>query len=42
VSSTVIRARIADAARIDECVPGPVAAYIAAQGLYRTVDGLHG
>ena len=42
VSSTVIRARIADTAPIDECVPGPVSAYIAAQGLYRTVDGLHG
>jgi nicotinate-nucleotide adenylyltransferase len=42
VSSTVIRERIAARLGIDECVPGPVAAYIAAQGLYRTVDGLHG
>jgi nicotinate-nucleotide adenylyltransferase len=42
VSSTAIRERIAARVPIDECVPGPVAAYITAQGLYRTVDGLHG
>jgi len=42
VSSTVIRERIAARVPIDECVPGPVAAYITAQGLYRTVGGLHG
>jgi nicotinic acid mononucleotide adenylyltransferase len=42
VSSTIIRERIDACVPIDDCVPGPVAEYIAAQHLYRTVDGLHG
>ena len=42
VSSTAIRARIARGESIDNLVPPAVANHIAANGLYTTVDELHG
>jgi len=42
VSSTAIRARIARGEPIDNLVPAAVAKHIAANGLYTTVNELHG
>ena len=42
VSSTSIRSRLAAGRTIEDLVPAPVAHYIAANDLYRTVNQLHG
>jgi nicotinate-nucleotide adenylyltransferase len=42
VSSTSIRSRLAAGQTIEDLVPAPVARYIAANDLYRTVNQLHG
>jgi nicotinate-nucleotide adenylyltransferase len=42
VSSTVIRARLAQRKAIDDLVPAPVARHIIAHHLYGAVDNLHG
>ena len=42
VSSTAIRSRLATGRAVDDLVPTPVAHYIAANDLYRTVNQLHG
>jgi nicotinate-nucleotide adenylyltransferase len=42
VSSTAIRARLIAGRAIDDLVPAPVASYITANDLYRTVTQLHG
>jgi nicotinate-nucleotide adenylyltransferase len=42
VSSTAIRTRLASGQAIDDLVPAPVASYITANDLYRTVTHLHG
>jgi len=42
VSSTAIRSRLATGRAVDDLVPTPVAHYIVANDLYRTVNQLHG